>query len=126
MRRTILCLVLVAVAIAARPRVMQPAATSIVTRSAVVDGLTLQFLEAGSGPVIVLLHGYAETSRMWRPLIPQLAGQYRVIAPDLPGIGESAIPNDGLDMKMAATRIHALVPDNSASNRPWWWGMTSD
>ena len=71
---------------------MQPAGTPIVTRSAVVDGLTLQFLEAGSGPVIVLLHGYAETSRMWRPLMPQLAGQYRVIAPDLPGIGESAIP----------------------------------
>ena len=88
---------------------MQPAGTPIVTRSAVVDGLTLQFLEAGSGPVIVLLHGYAETSRMWRPLMPQLAGQYRVIAPDLPGIGESAIPSDGLNMKMAATRIHALV-----------------
>jgi pimeloyl-ACP methyl ester carboxylesterase len=46
---------------------------------------------------------------MWRPLIPRLAEKFTVIAPDLPGIGDSAIPPDGLDMKTAATRIHALV-----------------
>jgi pimeloyl-ACP methyl ester carboxylesterase len=46
---------------------------------------------------------------MWRPLIPKLAGKFLVIAPDLPGIGDSAIPADGLDMKTSATRIHALV-----------------
>ena len=37
------------------------------------DGVKLQYLTAGTGPAIVLLHGYAETSRMWRPLIPRLA-----------------------------------------------------
>jgi pimeloyl-ACP methyl ester carboxylesterase len=58
---------------------------------------------------VVLLHGYAETSRMWRPIIPVLAKRFRVIAPDLPGIGDSDIPADGLDMKSAAIRIHALV-----------------
>jgi pimeloyl-ACP methyl ester carboxylesterase len=57
----------------------------------------------------VLLHGYAETSRMWRPLMPKLAGSFMVIAPDLPGIGGSDIPPDGLDMTHAATRIHTLV-----------------
>src|SRR5438477_13208194 len=46
---------------------------------------------------------------MWRPLIPLLAERFTVIAPDLPGIGESAIPADGLDMKTAAIRIHALA-----------------
>src|SRR5262249_41831263 len=61
------------------------------------------------GPAVVLLHGYAETSRMWRPLIPLLAGRFTVIAPDLPGIGDSEIPKDGLDMKTAAIRMHALV-----------------
>src|ERR1700739_1504562 len=46
---------------------------------------------------------------MWRPLMPSLAERFTVIAPDLPGIGDSAIPADGLDMKAAAVRIHALV-----------------
>jgi pimeloyl-ACP methyl ester carboxylesterase len=82
---------------------------AIATRTATVDGLTLQYLVAGHGPTIVLLHGYAETSRMWRPLIPRLASKFTVIAPDLPGIGGSAIPSDRLDMASAGTRIHALV-----------------
>ena len=82
----------------------------IASRTAEVDGVKLHYLTAGEGPaVVVLLHGYAETSRMWRPLIPQLAEKFRVIAPDLPGIGDSAIPSDGLDMKSAATRMHSLV-----------------
>ena len=46
---------------------------------------------------------------MWRPLIPLLAPKFSVIAPDLPGIGDSEIPKDGLDMKNAAIRIHALA-----------------
>jgi pimeloyl-ACP methyl ester carboxylesterase len=46
---------------------------------------------------------------MWRPIIPLLAEKFTVIAPDLPGIGDSAIPKDGLDMKNAAIRIHALA-----------------
>src|SRR6266436_3464180 len=86
----------------------QPA-PGVAARTAVVNGLTLQYLEAGRGPAVVLLHGYAETSRMWRPLMPQLADRYRVIAPDLPGIGGSAVPNDGQDMSSAAKRIHALI-----------------
>jgi pimeloyl-ACP methyl ester carboxylesterase len=57
----------------------------------------------------VLLHGYTQTSRMWKPIIPLLAERFTVIAPDLPGIGASEIPADGLDMKTAAIRIHALV-----------------
>ena len=46
---------------------------------------------------------------MWRPIIPVLAERFTVIAPDLPGIGDSDIPADGLDMKSAATRIHDLA-----------------
>jgi pimeloyl-ACP methyl ester carboxylesterase len=45
---------------------------------------------------------------MWRPIIPALAQRFTVVAPDLPGIGDSDIPTDGLDMKTAAIRIHAL------------------
>ena len=46
---------------------------------------------------------------MWRPLIPRLAASFTVIAPDLPGIGGSGIPTDGLDMARAAARMHGLV-----------------
>jgi pimeloyl-ACP methyl ester carboxylesterase len=46
---------------------------------------------------------------MWRPLIPTLAEKFTVIAPDLPGIGDSSIPSDNIDMITAAERIHALV-----------------
>src|SRR5712692_9737381 len=82
---------------------------TILSGAAKIDGVKLHYLTAGRGPALILLHGYAETSRMWRPVIPVLAKRFTVIAPDLPGIGDSAIPADGLDMKSAATRIHALV-----------------
>jgi pimeloyl-ACP methyl ester carboxylesterase len=82
---------------------------SIESRTAEAAGVKLHYLVSGHGPAVILLHGYAETSRMWRPLIPRLAEKFTVIAPDLPGIGDSAIPKDGLDMKTAATRIHTLV-----------------
>jgi pimeloyl-ACP methyl ester carboxylesterase len=82
---------------------------TIVSRMAEVDGVKLHYLKAGHGPAVILLHGYTQTSRMWRPIIPLLAEKFAVIAPDLPGIGESEIPADGLDMKTAAIRIHALA-----------------
>jgi pimeloyl-ACP methyl ester carboxylesterase len=68
-----------------------------------IDGLRIHYLVAGHGPAVILLHGYAETSLMWRPLMPLLANKFTVIAPDLPGIGDSGIPSDGLDMKTAAS-----------------------
>ena len=79
------------------------------TAIAARDAEGLHYLTAGSGDAVILLHGYTQTSRMWRPLIPPLAKKFKVIAPDLPGIGDSQIPADGLDMKSAAIRVHALV-----------------
>jgi pimeloyl-ACP methyl ester carboxylesterase len=89
--------------------VSQAQEKAIASRTAEIDGVPLHYLTAGHGPAVILLHGYAETSRMWRPLISQLADRFTVIAPDLPGIGDSAIPSKGLDMKSAATTIHALA-----------------
>ena len=83
--------------------------TTIASRTAEVNGLKIHYLTAGKGPAVILLHGYTQTSRMWRPLITRLADRFLVIAPDLPGIGESDIPKDGLDMKTAAVRMHALA-----------------
>ncbi|HKP01827.1 MAG TPA: alpha/beta hydrolase [Chthoniobacterales bacterium] len=85
------------------------AAEPITARDATIDNVRLHYLTAGKAPeTIILLHGFAETSRMWRPLIPLLAEKFTVIAPDLPGIGDSSIP-DKSDMVDAAKKIHALV-----------------
>ena len=96
---------------AASPVVAQvkPSGGAIESRSADVEGVRFHYLTAGKGPVVILLHGYTQTSRMWRPLFPRLADKFTVIAPDLPGIGDSGIPKDGFDMKTAAVRVHALA-----------------
>jgi pimeloyl-ACP methyl ester carboxylesterase len=87
----------------------QPVDKTIVSRDVEIDGTKLHYLGAGHGAPLILLHGYAETSLMWKPIMPLLADRFTVIAPDLPGIGDSAIPATGLDMKTAAIRIHTLA-----------------
>ena len=87
----------------------QATSAIIVSRTAQVDGVKLHYLTAGHGSPLILLHGYAETSLMWKPIMPVLAERFTVIAPDLPGIGDSDIPPDGLNMKSAAIRIHDLA-----------------
>src|ERR1700683_177732 len=96
-------------AASAQARAQTAAAETIVSRTAKIGGVTLHYLTAGHGKPLILLHGYAETSRMWRPIMPVLAKRFTVIAPDLPGIGDSGIPTDGLNMKSAAIRIHDLA-----------------
>src|SRR5688572_3895679 len=88
-----------------------PAAEVIHDRTATVNGVKLHYLQAGSGTQapIVLLHGYAQTSHMWRPLMPKLAARHVVIAPDLRGAGGSDKPMSGYDKKSLAREIHALV-----------------
>ena len=88
-------------------RAAEPGA--IASKSGDGGGVKIQYLSAGKGPALILLHGYAETSRMWRPIIPRLAERFTVIAPDLPGIGDSDIPSGAVDMKWAAARIHDLA-----------------
>lgn len=79
------------------------------TRQIAVDGATISVTVGGRGPVVVLLHGYAEDSRMWKPLAVALAPRFTVVAPDLPGIGNSSVPSSGLDMTTSARRIHDAV-----------------
>ena len=74
-----------------------------------VNGVKLHYLVAGKGSPLVLLHGFAETSHMWRPLIAKLSANHTVIAPDLRGFGQSAAPEDGYRKKAMAQDIHALV-----------------
>ncbi|MGC4797560.1 alpha/beta fold hydrolase [Micromonospora saelicesensis] len=64
-------------------------------RSIVVDGLSIFYREAGApdAPVLLLLHGFPSSSRMFEPLFDRLADQFRLIAPDYPGFGHSAAPD---------------------------------
>jgi pimeloyl-ACP methyl ester carboxylesterase len=79
------------------------------SRFARLPSVRLHYWIAGKGLPVVLLHGYAETSHMWLPLIPKLAEAHTVIAPDLRGAGESSIPPDGYTKAAMAQDIHALV-----------------
>jgi pimeloyl-ACP methyl ester carboxylesterase len=79
------------------------------SRFATVNGIRLHYLVAGKGDPIVLLHGYAETSHMWLPLIAKLASSHTVIAPDLRGFGDSDAPADGYTKAAMARDVHALV-----------------
>jgi pimeloyl-ACP methyl ester carboxylesterase len=86
-----------------------PKAPAVESRFAEVSGTRIHYLIAGSGNPVVLLHGYAQTSHMWRPLIAELAKTHTVIAPDLRGFGESAKPESGYDKKTMARDIRALA-----------------
>ncbi|MBI1181568.1 MAG: alpha/beta fold hydrolase [Alphaproteobacteria bacterium] len=63
----------------------------------------------GTGPVVVLLHGYGDTGDMWGPLAADLVRDHTVIVPDLRGIGHSSHPEGGYDKKTQATDIRAVV-----------------
>jgi pimeloyl-ACP methyl ester carboxylesterase len=77
--------------------VHSPAGADIVVRS------------GGTGPVVVLIHGYAETSDSWAPLATELVKSYTVVVPDLRGIGSSSRPAGGYDKKTQAADIRAVI-----------------
>jgi len=79
------------------------------SKMADVNHVQIHYLISGKGDPIVLLHGYAETSRMWLPLMKELEKTHTVIAPDLRGIGGSSAPADGYTKAAAAQDIHALA-----------------
>ena len=87
----------------------QTSTKQFASRDANIDGATIHYTTGGSGPAVILLHGFAETLRMWNPILPALGAKFTVIAPDLPGIGDSSIPSGKMDMKTAAIQIHDLV-----------------
>jgi pimeloyl-ACP methyl ester carboxylesterase len=74
-----------------------------------VNGTRIHYYIGGKGSPVVLLHGYAQTSQMWTPIMPQLAKNHTVIVPDLRGAGDSGKPETGYDKKNMAVDIHDLV-----------------
>ncbi len=88
---------------------MARATTTLVHHTAVVNGVRLHYVTAGRGDPLVLLHGFTETWYEWRRVMPTLAQHYTVIAPDLPGLGDSARPACCYDTRSVAADIYALV-----------------
>ncbi|MFC5827053.1 alpha/beta fold hydrolase [Nonomuraea insulae] len=74
-----------------------------------VDGGTVHYVKGGSGPALLLLHGWPETWEMWRAVMPDLARKHTVIALDLPGLGTSSIPSGGYDKVTTAHRARQAV-----------------
>ncbi|HVD35980.1 MAG TPA: alpha/beta hydrolase, partial [Nitrososphaeraceae archaeon] len=78
-------------------------------RTASVNGIQLHYVIAGHGDPVVLLHGWPETWYEWHLVMPALAKNHTVIAPDLRGLGDSSKPLTGYDGKTVAEDIHQLV-----------------
>ena len=92
-----------------RPRRTALRPAGFTERFANVNGVRLRYLVGGQGSPVVLLHGYAETSHMWRPIMPLLAERHTVVVPDLRGAGGSAKPASGYDKKNMALDIRELT-----------------
>jgi pimeloyl-ACP methyl ester carboxylesterase len=78
-------------------------------RTTLVNGIYLHYVIGGQGDPLVLLHGWPQTWYEWRLVMPALAKNYTVIAPDLRGLGDSSKPPTGYDGKTVAEDIHQLV-----------------
>jgi pimeloyl-ACP methyl ester carboxylesterase len=79
------------------------------SRYSKLSQVKLHYLEEGDGDVVVLLHGWPHTSHSWRHVIPRLSSKYRVIAPDMRGLGDSSRPAAGYDNGTVAGDVIELL-----------------
>lgn len=74
-----------------------------------VDGVTINYVQGGARPTVVLLHGYPQAWYAWREVLPQVAQHYTVVAPDLRGTGDSDAQAGGCDKKTLAGDVDGLL-----------------
>jgi pimeloyl-ACP methyl ester carboxylesterase len=91
--------------------------SSLEHHEADVGEVRLHYVTAGAGEPVVLLHGWPQTWYEWRDVIPLLADRYRVIAPDLRGLGDSSRPPAGYDKRTVAADVWRLVHDKLGHDR---------
>lgn len=72
------------------------------------NGKTIHVRSGGSGPCVLLVHGYGETGDMWVPMATDLARDHTVVVPDLRGLGLSSKPTGGFDKKTQALDLAGL------------------
>jgi pimeloyl-ACP methyl ester carboxylesterase len=85
--------------------------------TASVNGIQLHYVIGGQGDPVVLLHGWPQTWYAWRHVMPTLAKNYTVIAPDLRGLGDSSRPVDGYDGNTTAEDIYQLITQLGANEK---------
>jgi pimeloyl-ACP methyl ester carboxylesterase len=83
--------------------------TALAHHFADLGEVRLHYVTAGAGEPVVLLHGWPQTWFMWRDVIPLLAADYRLIVPDMRGLGDSSRPEGGYDKMTVARDIAALM-----------------
>jgi pimeloyl-ACP methyl ester carboxylesterase len=79
-------------------------------RRIATSGGEISYVEAGDGPPVLLLHGFPLSSYLWRDIVPLLSTRFRVIAPDLPGAGDSEVaPGAPLGIRAQADSVRELL-----------------
>ncbi len=91
-------------------------AAAPVLRDVSIRGVRLRFLEAGLGPPVVLVHGFLASHTTWDAIFARLSSRFRVIAPDLPGFGESEKPAPSRYAYTVAAFAESLVDLMAATN----------
>jgi pimeloyl-ACP methyl ester carboxylesterase len=81
-----------------------------------IDGVKLHFVKGGSGPLVFLVHGFGQSWYEWHQLMPELAKSFTVVAPDLPGLGESEVPPSYRGKDVAAL-LYKLAIDQSGGQK---------
>ena len=76
---------------------VEPFPANFQTKTIAANGVQLHVRVGGSGPAVLLIHGFGDTGDMWAPLAADLAKDHKVIAPDLRGMGLSSKPADNYD-----------------------------
>ena len=96
---------------AAAPAQTGPFAPGFAQKTVLAGGRAVHYRIGGSGPAVLLLHGYGDTGAMWAPMAPALAKNHLVIVPDLPGLGASRPQRATAPYDMASTArtLHALM-----------------
>jgi len=96
-----------AIALPAAAQVRFPA--EVRTQEITTNGATIHVRVGGTGPAVVLLHGYGETGDMWEPLAKDLVVDHTVVVPDLRGLGLSSKPEAGFDKKTQAGDVAGVL-----------------
>ncbi|MET0463403.1 MAG: alpha/beta hydrolase [Chitinophagaceae bacterium] len=74
-----------------------------------VNGIKIHYVTGGTGEPLVLFHGFGQNWYMWNRIMPALGKHFTIIAPDLPGVGESDKPANGYDKKSMAAVMHGFI-----------------
>jgi len=90
--------------------------TALTHKRAKTNGVTLHYVTAGQGPVVLCMHGWPQNHREFLPVMERLADQYCFIAPDLRGFADSDKPYDGYDPKTIAEDMLALLGAEGVAN----------